>query len=634
MRRGSTLFQVWFALMVFVFCPLGLPSAERGVIAIKDPQGREVGLYQESHALLIGISDYSGGWPDLESVPVELKRVKAALEAQGFQVVSHLDLDSAKLREVVLDFINAHGLERNNRLLFFFAGHGHTVTRGYGVDMGYIVPADAPDPRTHRSEFLGKAVSMDQVLTWARDIEAKHALFLFDSCFSGSVFAERDLPEVPPHISDLTSEPVRQFITAGKANQPVPAQSIFARLFVDALEHGLGDIDKDGFITATELGMYLQRKVPEYENQNPQYGKIRYYPLARGDFVFALRQPTQAMPAPKEATAKLTVRSNVYDDTVYIDGKRRGSTRLDVDLEAGWHTVRVEKAGYAPYEEQIELRAGETSALRAELRPGAETSVPSTGRPPAQKSWTEPTTDMEFVWLPPGCFQMGSPEGEAGRRSDEHQHEACVEGFWLGKYEVTNAQYRRFHSGHRSGEYKGHSLDGDDQPVVEVSWQDAVAFAEWLSERSGERFRLPTEAEWEYAVRARTATARYWGEDPAAACAYANVRDETSQRRLHFTGVHACDDGFAVTAPVGRFRPNDFGLHDLLGNVWEWTCSEYNEAYGGEEGRCVDKAASGSRVLRGGSWSYWPPYVRAALRGGYWPESRYDDLGFRLARTP
>ena len=177
-------------------------------------------------------------------------------------------------------------------------------------------------------------------------------------------------------------------------------------------------------------------------------------------------------------------------------------------------------------------------------------------------------------------------------------------------------------------------MDGDGQPVIGVSWEEAVAFAEWLSERSGERLRLPTEAKWEYAARAGTATARYWGEDSAAACVHANVHDETSKRTLNFTHEHhACDEGFAVTAPVGRFQPNDVGLYDLLGNVWEWTCSEYDEAYGGEEGRCADEAASGSRMVRSGSWTNVPPRVRAANRLWGRPGTRNFYLGFRLART-
>ncbi len=543
-----------------------------------NPSGRAVGLYRESHALLIGESLYTAGWPDLTAVPRELDKVEAMLQAQGFQVTKRRDLKAEDLRKAIADFINRFGFAKDNRLLIYFSGHGHTLERGYGEEMGYIVPADAPDPRQDRDGFLGKAVSMNQVLTWAREIEAKHVLFLFDSCFSGSVFAARDLPEVPPHISDLTAEPVREFITAGKANQTVPAQSVFAPAFVDAIGRGLADLDQDGYVTGTELGLYLQRVVPQYARQNPQYGKIADYLLARGDFVFRVG----AAPIPR--------------------------------------TVQKPPPG------AVQPRGGEPTGLAP---------APAAATPKVGATWTEPTTGMSFVWVPRGCFQMGSPPTESERADDEKQHEVCVDALWMGKYEVTNGQYRKFKPDHYSGDYKGHSLNSDDQPVVEVSWNDAVAYADWLSRKTGQRFRLPTEAEWEYAARAGTQTARFWSDDPSQACRYANVYDRTTKAAFQFDKeTHDCDDGIAAAAPVGRFQPNGFGLYDMLGNVWEWTCSAYDEKYAGGEERCAGTGDGGPRVDRGGSWDGEPRGVRSASRAGTTPGYRDVNLGFRLARTP
>jgi formylglycine-generating enzyme required for sulfatase activity len=240
---------------------------------------------------------------------------------------------------------------------------------------------------------------------------------------------------------------------------------------------------------------------------------------------------------------------------------------------------------------------------------------------------------MTFVRIAGGCFQMGSPEGEEGRDDDERQHRVCVDDFALAAHEVTNRQYRLFERDHDSGDFGGHSLNGDDQPVVKVSWKEATAYAEWLSKRTGKRFRLPTEAEWEYAARAGTTTARYWGEDPDEACSYANVHDRTSKR---VNGIdwthHDCDDGHAVTAPVGTFRPNRWGLYDMLGNVWEWTCSAWDSSYAGQESQCSGKNRAGHRVLRGGSWDYIPAWVRSADRYWYSPGDRRNNLGFRLAQ--
>ncbi len=257
--------------------------------------------------------------------------------------------------------------------------------------------------------------------------------------------------------------------------------------------------------------------------------------------------------------------------------------------------------------------------------------------PQAGQNYADPVAGMEFVWVRAGCFTMGSPETEKDRSANEAPHQVCPPGFWLGKYEVTNAQYQRFDGDHDSGGYESHGLNGSDQPVVRVSWQDAVAYADWLSGKTGLRFRLPTEAEWEYAARAGQTHSRYWGDDPDQACRYANIYDETARRVKPFNWAnYPCEDGQAVAAPVGRYAANAFGLYDMLGNVAEWTCSEYDSAYSGGETRCADRnAATGSRrVQRGGSWSAYPGLVRFAYRFSVVPEFRNFDLGFRLALEP
>ena len=164
-----------------------------------------------------------------------------------------------------------------------------------------------------------------------------------------------------------------------------------------------------------------------------------------------------------------------------------------------------------------------------------------------------------------------------------------------------------------------------------VSWHDAVAYTKWLNEQTGKAYRLPTEAEWEYAARAGTTTRRYWGDDPDQACEHANVADKSAADLFEWSGVHKCDDGYAVTSPVGRFKHNDFKLYDMLGNVWEWTCSEYDGNYGGAEKHCQNEGDAG-RSLRGGSWDDRPGGVRSAVRYYGGPSERGSYLGFRLAQ--
>jgi hypothetical protein len=153
---------------------------------------QQVELYGESYALLIAASNYTKGWAKLESVPGEMDRLEALLKTKGFHVVRVNDPDGKELEGAFENFIDEYGYKANNRLLFFYSGHGHTRKDGA---KGYLVPVDAPDPNTQDRQFLRKALPMTQILAWAKDIEAKHVLFLFDSCFSGTIFKQKSRPE-------------------------------------------------------------------------------------------------------------------------------------------------------------------------------------------------------------------------------------------------------------------------------------------------------------------------------------------------------------------------------------------------------------------------------------------------------
>ena len=249
---------------------------------------------------MVGISNYTNGWPHLPNAVKDALDVKAELETQGFVVTLLKNPTSAQLKNGINNFISTHGLDADNRLLFYFAGHGHTLEKSYGGNVGYIVPADAPLPGRDRSGFVQKAISMENFNTYAHNMDAKHALFLFDSCFSGSIFAMGRA--VPADISYKTGKPVRQFITAGNEDEEVPDKSIFKSEFLAAL-NGEADNNGDGYVTGTELGMFLQDKVVNYSNgsEHPQYGKIRDPQLDKGDFVFVLK------PSATVASQPLTV---------------------------------------------------------------------------------------------------------------------------------------------------------------------------------------------------------------------------------------------------------------------------------------------------------------------------------------
>jgi len=513
----------------------------------------------------------------------------------------------------------------------------------------YLIPVGADIETEADVEYA--AVDAGLVLRYMEEAEARFNIVILDACRDNPYerswrSASRGLVRL-----ELPQGPLGSLLAYSTGPGKVAADgtgrnSPFTKHLL--LNLRVTDLDLEDVFKRTRIGVSSDtggRQIPWSESS------------LLGDFYFQRSILTEAqspVTAPRPIKrppqkAKLTVRSNVYGDLVYIDDKAVGSTRLDVELTPGKHRVRVEKDSYELYEKTVELKAGDNRVVRAILSKVSNTvalseavsskgaaiaSAPKSASQSRQgETWTEPITGMEFVWIPKGCFEMGSPKSEAGRFDKERQHRVCVEGFWLGKHEVTNAQYRRFRSDHESGEYQGQSLNGDDQPVVQVNWQAATDFAAWLSKKSGERFRLPSEAEWEYAARANTDTARYWGDSSDDACTYANVHDNTSKALFTWTH-HDCHDGYAVTAPVGQFRPNLFGLYDILGNAWEWTCSVYDKDYSGAEKACASKGSTDRRVIRGGGWTDGPRDVRSAGRGGDTPDFRDGFIGFRLARTP
>lgn len=222
---------------------------------------------------------------------------------------------------------------------------------------------------------------------------------------------------------------------------------------------------------------------------------------------------------------------------------------------------------------------------------------------PARQSY-----EPEMVKVQGSCFEMGSPPSESGRSNDERRHQVCVEDFHIGKYEVTQAEWESVMGGNPS------PSKGSRHPVERVSWNDVQEYIGKLNARTGKRYRLPTEAEWEYACRSGGKPEQYCGGNDVDRVAWHNGN---SGRKIH---------------PVGGKQPNGLGLFDMSGNVWEWTCSIYDSNFGGRETHCATQHDVGSRVNRGGSFTNALANVRAASRTGSDPAYRGGDVGFRLAQ--
>lgn len=275
-----------------------------------------------------------------------------------------------------------------------------------------------------------------------------------------------------------------------------------------------------------------------------------------------------------------------------------------------------------------------------------------------------------------GKAVLGSTEGDTTREGvtgekwvnrDKPQYTVTIaRPFAIGKYEVTVAEYRLFVKETRrvdvpgcwiynpaaATKYKFEDTPGivwhdfsmldhkqrDDEPVACVSWDDATAYTQWLSARTGKPYRLPSEGEWEYAARAGSTTARFWGDDRDNACRYSNIGDLTAAKRFgwrddpqyHFM----CKDGYAIYSPVGSFKPNAFGLYDTQGNVYEWAQDCFAETNEGApvDGRARTTGDCSQRSLRGGGFGYYPHYERTSFRIGTKPDYRSFLLGFRVVR--
>ncbi len=643
------------------------------------PAAEKIKLYSSSKALIIGIDNYSAGWPRLGMAIKDAEAVAAAMKLQGFDVTLVKDPTAAELERAFQEFFIANGTDPEARLFFWFAGHGHTIKSGGGDDEGYIVPKDAPSPAKSDAAFRLKALSLRRFGEYMREARAKHVLAVFDSCFGGTVFnVARALP--PAAITRAITLPVRQFISSGDADQVVSDDGTFRRLFIDALQGAepSADANRDGYLTGTGLGQFLYNKVTNFSNgqQTPRYGKLNARGYDRGDFVFEVRQPKGGVAAAKppaaepqpplseaaQAWKEIKERTDVRVFKAFRDQFGKANPLYDTLAE---QRIAELTPAQAPIANALNTAPkpleGSCDGLLVSV---AQSSVRPCIKPGSGQSFKDCLDCPEMVVLPAGSFLMGSPEGEAGRYPDEvPQHQVTIaEPFAVGRTHVTRGQFAKFVTA------TGHETDGgcwtlsgtewkenktaswrspgfeqsDNHPVVCMNWNDAATYAAWLAKTTGQPYRLLSEAEAEYATRGvtkPTAQPRYFfGDDETALCKYANGLDETAKasgKTPSSWTYSSCKDRYIVTAPVMSFKPNAFGVYDVHGNAWTWTedCYSANYQAAPNDGSAKTTGDCSRRVLRGGSWVSFPRHLRSAVRVGFNPDNRFSDNGFRLART-
>ena len=528
---------------------------------------------QPRAALIIGNAAYKG--IPLTNPVNDARDMADALKRLGFAVTLLTEADRRSMIEAIQAF--GDNLSDGSAALVYFSGHG---LQSQGSN--YLIPLGANIKKEADIEF--ETVDANRILAHLQEANGKGVnMLILDACrdnpFKGFMkSAKSGLAQMDAPTGSLIVYATAPNTAA--LDDPNGKNSIYTRRLLEALR-------ETPTLNVLEMLIRVRKQVMKDTSD-------RQVPWEAGSltdlFYFADAAPT---PQPVQTEAPTP-------QIVYVEVTP---------------TPQPEQPTPTPQIVYVEV----TPTPRAST-PLSVTSCWRNETPGA--TCAEPTTGMEFVYAPGGKFEMGCGKKEQGCDNDEKpRHNVKVNGFWIGKYEVTQAQWEAI-MGNTPSYFKG-----ADYPVESVSWNDAQEFLRKLNAtassvethgRASLQFRLPSEAEWEYAARAGTQTAYSFGDDPS---------------QLNNYAWHSANSG-GKTHPVGQKLPNDFGLYDMHGNVWEWVTDTYHRNYKGAPKDGSAWVSGGSdRVLRGGGWGSGPRDVRSANRYGDVPADRSGYFGFRVART-
>jgi formylglycine-generating enzyme required for sulfatase activity len=348
---------------------------------------------------------------------------------------------------------------------------------------------------------------------------------------------------------------------------------------------------------------------------------------------YSVKKPVRVEPLPdlkKSKMVELTLRSNVYDDEVFIDGVSFGSTKLTTSLPVGFHNVEIRKRGYKSYQVRLELNKSQTIHAKLVKKPEPVVAAITTAEQPSSApaaNIVNKTNTASLVVIPAGKFKMGDINGSGLANERPVVEKTIANSFAMQSKEVSVGEYEQFvaNTGYKTEAEKNRGcayyLNGEpvweatlnwrnpgfdqdsDFPAVCLTYNDAKAYADWLSGQTGQLFRLPNEVEWEYAARAGKETEYPWGNEIG--------------KNLANCGWCGSEWSNKSAAPTGSFSPNAFGLYDTVGNVWEWTNK---------------KSEQSDVAVRGGAWNFAPSLARVSTRLILAPDFRANYIGFRLVR--
>jgi formylglycine-generating enzyme required for sulfatase activity len=589
------------------------PAAAQTRPAAADP-------LRHGHALLIGNSNYSN-WPRLDDVPLQLNELAAGLKSHfdTVEVVNDLKIDS--LRQRINGFLRSYGNDSNARLFIYYAGHGYTEPiLQYSENRGYITGIDTPSVDGSQRAWDAarpSAMSMMEIRLPLAEVLAKHILIVFDSCFAGTIFLARE-GNAAPHeltpdvVARLMERPSRDIITAGRANERVPAHSPIPKLLL-AVINGAADPLRHGVISAAEINIYLRSQLLNLPGVNltPQQGRLLDPNFAEGEFLF--RIPNSGDPIDSAAQAWAAVK-----DSTSIAMLEQFRMLYPRSVQAPFAAARIEElkrtaAVVPPVAPAVPPTTtapcgGGARTVSLSSRCAAPLSAAEERALKPKDVFRECDNCPEMVVAPAGSFTMGSPPDEPGRDAGEAQvHVAIARPFAVGKFAVTFDQWDACvaDDGCSNGQGRG------NRPVINVNRDDAKAYVAWLSGKTGKTYHLLSDAEREYVTRAGTTTPFWWGSSIAP-------------NQANYNGNYAYADGSKgefrnQTVPVDSFAANPWGLFNVHGNVWEWTEDCWNESNQGNPGNGNTRTTGdcSRHVARGGSWYGTPQYLRAAVRNGY-----------------
>ncbi len=596
-------------------------------------------------ALLIGVSEYQAGLQLLPSAIEDVRAMERVLqhpEIGGFDRVEVLPNPNTQAMRIAIYNLFA---ERSpeDLVLFYFSGHGVK-------DQNLNLYLTTPETTKNQKGLVvpPTAVAASYLQTQINDSRSQHEVIILDCCYSGAI--AKGLTAKDEGAVDIIAElggKGRAILTSSTSVQSSFQQegslSIYTRYLVEGMETGAADLDSDGRISADELHQYASKKVQQASPaMTPQF-----YPVEEGYRIYLARSPIDDPKLKYRKEAQKRAKKGKFT----LIG-RRILARLQIELRLSPEEAEtIEEEILRPYREYqqklqeyqqayrevveqeyplsdytrnelqdfqnlLQLRDEDIAAIEAPLNPQpkakTETEPEVTESVPDSQPIVENKTEnlgngvtLDMVYIPGGTFMMGSPEGE-GRDSEKPQHEVTVPPFYMGKYPITQVQYQQV-MGKNPSNFQGY----DQRPVETVSWSDAVEFCQRLSQQTGTEYRLPTEAEWEYACRAGTTTPYYFGAT-------------ITKQLANYSG------NVGKTNSVGQFPPNAFGLYDMHGNVWEWCQDDWHKNYEGAptDGKSRVSDKNSTKVMRGGSWYDPPDYCRSASRD--YLDLRNLAYGFRV----